>query len=79
MDRQHIGIAKLFVRFVVHDQPGRMRQADIARFKTLLFKLPKNHGKAQTDHTASIDEIVARAKALPPEKVGLAPPRSTAI
>lgn len=73
MDRQHIGIAKRFVRFVGHDQPGRMRQADIARFKSLLFKLPKHHGKSPRDHTASIDELVARAQALPPKDVGLAP------
>ena len=73
MDKQHIGIARLFVRFVGHDQPGRMRQVDIARFKSLLFKLPKHHGKSPSDHTASIDELVAKAQALPPEKVGLSP------
>jgi integrase len=73
LDRQHIGIATLFVRFVGHDKPGRMRQVDIARFKSLLFKLPKNHGKSPRDHTASIDELVARARTLPPEKVGVSP------
>lgn len=79
MDKQHIGIAKLFVRFVGHDQPGRMRQADIARFKSLLFKLPKHHGKSPRDHTASIDELVARAQALPPKMWVSPPPRSAAI
>jgi integrase len=71
MDRQHIGVAKLFVRFVGHDQPSRMRQTDISRFRTLLFQLPKNHGKSPKDHTLPIAALVARAKDLPPEEVGL--------
>jgi len=72
-DRQHISIAKLFVRFIGHDQPERMRQADIARFKSLLFQLPKDHGKSPKDHQLPISALVARAKELPPEKVGLSP------
>lgn len=72
-DRQHIGIARLFVRFIGHDQPERMQQADIARFKSLLFQLPKNHGKSPKDHQLPISALVARAKELPPEKVGLSP------
>ncbi|MFA7413293.1 MAG: site-specific integrase [Rhizobium sp.] len=73
LDRQHVGIAKLFVRFIGHDQPERMQQADIARFRSLLFQLPKNHGKSPNDHVLPVAELVARAKSLPSEKVGLSP------
>ncbi len=72
-DKQHIGIAGLFVRFIGHDQPARMRQSDIARFKSLLFQLPKNHGRSPNDHELPISALVARGKELPPEEVGLAP------
>lgn len=70
-DRQHISIAKLFVRFVGHDQPRRMRQAHISQFRSLLFNLPKNHGKSPKDHLLPLSALVARAETLPPEEVGL--------
>lgn len=71
MAKQHVNIAKLFVRFIGHDQPQMVRQVDISRFRSLLYKLPKNHGKSPKDHKMSIADLVARAEGLPPDKVGM--------
>ena len=73
MIKQQVAVAKLLVRFVGHDQPARMRQRNIAEFRSLLFKLPKSHGKSPNDHIIPLSEILGRAKDLPPEKVGLSP------
>lgn len=50
-----------------------MRQAHISQFRSLLFKLPKNHGKSPKDHLLPVADLVARGEKLPPEKVGLSP------
>jgi len=68
---QHKAVAGLFVRFVGHDQPRRMRQANLSEFRSLLFKLPKNHGKSPKDHVLPVNSLVERAETLAPEEVGL--------
>lgn len=73
MIKQHVSIARLFVRFVGHDQPARLRQRNISEFRSMLFKLPKSHGKSPNDHIMPLSELLARATTLPPEKVGLSP------
>lgn len=69
--KQHIALAKLFVRFVGHDNPARMNQSHISDFKVALSQLPKNYGKSPQDHVLPLVAILARAKDLPPEQVGL--------
>ncbi|MDP2118538.1 MAG: site-specific integrase [Hoeflea sp.] len=71
MVRQHAAIANMIVRFVGHDQPSRLRQSDIANFRSALFKLPKSHGKSPKDYLMPFSELIARAETLPPDKVGL--------
>lgn len=69
--RQHLNLAKLFVRFLKHDNPRRVRQSDIAQFRSFLIGLPKTYGKSPKDHELPIEALVERAKTLPPEQVGL--------
>ncbi|CUX29335.1 MULTISPECIES: site-specific integrase [Rhizobium/Agrobacterium group] len=73
MIKQQVSVARLFVRFVGHDQPARMQQTNISEFRSMLFKLPKNHGRSPKDHIIPLSELLARAKGLPPEEVGLSP------
>ncbi|CAN7171330.1 hypothetical protein [Pararhizobium sp. LjRoot238] len=68
--RQHIALAKLFVRFVGHDNPSKMRQAHIANFKSIFYKMPKNYGKSPKDFIISVAEILKRAEDLPVEQRG---------
>jgi len=69
--KQHVALAKLFVRFVGHDNPAKMRQSHISDFKLTLSDMPKNYGKSPQDHVSPLVQILARAKDMPPEKVGL--------
>lgn len=69
--KQHVALAKLFVRFVGHDNPAKMRQSHISDFKVTLSEMPKNYGKSPRDHVIPLIDILARAKDMPPEQVGL--------
>jgi len=69
--KQHVALAKLFVRFVGHDNPAKMRQSHISDFKVTLSVMPKNYGKSPRDHVIPLIDILARAKDMPPEQVGL--------
>ena len=69
--KQHVALAKLFVRFVGHDNPAKMRQSHVADFKLTLSEMPKNYGKSPRDHVIPLIDILARAKDMPPEQVGL--------
>lgn len=69
--KQHVALAKLFVRFVGHDNPAKMRQSHISDFKVTLSEMPKNYGKSPRDHVIPLVDILARAKDMPPEQVGL--------
>ncbi|MBL0370886.1 site-specific integrase [Rhizobium sp. KVB221] len=68
---QHNSLARLFVRFVGHGNPRKMRQTHIAQFRAALVKFPKNYGKSPKDFARTIPEILARAAEMPKEKVGL--------
>lgn len=68
--QQHVRLAKLFVRFVGHDHPARMRQSHIANFKSIFFKMPKNYGKSPKDFVISIADILKRAEGLPADERG---------
>jgi hypothetical protein len=68
---QHVSLVKLFVRFVGHDNPSKMRQSHIAQFRSALIQFPKNYGKSPKDFTLTVPEILARAAEMPKEKVGL--------
>lgn len=67
---QHLALAKLFVRFVQEHDPRDMRQSQIAAFKRILYKMPKNYGRSPKDHVASIDTLLKRAEGLPAEQRG---------
>lgn len=71
---QHVALAKLFVRFVGHDNPANMRQSQIADLKEAFYRMPKYYGKSPQDFVISFSDLIKRAERLPPEKVGLAPP-----
>lgn len=68
---QHIQLAKLFVRFLEHDDARRMQQGDLARFRDLFLSLPKTYGKSPRDHVVPLSDILARAAKLPKDQVGL--------
>jgi integrase len=69
--RQHIQLAKLFERFLGHDNPTRVGQKHLAQFRDVLLKFPKNYGKSPRDHIISVSDILARAERLPKDQVGL--------
>ncbi|MBC7280211.1 site-specific integrase [Hoeflea sp.] len=69
--KQHIQLAKLFVRFLGHDNPTRVGQKHLAQFRDILLKFPKNYGKSPRDHVISVSDILARAEKLPKAEVGL--------
>ena len=69
--KQQIALARLFVRFVGHNNPRKMRQSHIAQFRSALLKFPKNYGKSPKDLTLTVPEILARAAEMPADKVGL--------
>lgn len=69
--KQQIALARLFVRFVGHDNPRKMRQTHIAQFRSALLKFPKNYGKSPMDLKLTVPEILARAADMPADKVGL--------
>lgn len=69
--KQHIQLAKLFERFLGHDNPTRVGQQHLAQFRDVLLKFPKNYGKSPRDHVISVSDILARAEKLPKAEVGL--------
>lgn len=69
--KQHVQLAKLFKRFLGHDNPTRVGQQHLAQFRDVLLKFPKNYGKSPRDHVISVSDILARAEKLPKAEVGL--------
>jgi len=67
---QHVALARLFAKFVGHDNPGKMRQAHIANLKSIFYKMPKNYGKSPKDFIISVADILKRAEQLPAEQKG---------
>ena len=71
--RQHVALARLFTKCVGQDNPTKIRQSDISDFRSILLKLPKNHGKIRADEGRTIEQILERAEALPSSQKGLSP------
>lgn len=71
--RQHLSVARLFTKFVGHDDPRRIRQQDVAGYRSMLSKLPRHYGKSPADDERSIDELLSRAAQMNPTQVGLGP------
>lgn len=69
--RQHVALAKLFKKFLGSGNTRLATQEKIAEFRSVLLRLPKNHGKIRSDEDRSILEILARAEGLPDSERGL--------
>ena len=52
------------------DDVALVNQSQVAEYRSLLLKLPKNHGKDPKDFDRSLNELLEQAKTLPPDKVG---------
>ena len=70
--RQYQAFGALLQRVIAKSDVRGLVQADVVKFRAVLFRLPKSFGKSPSDHTASIEEILAKASTLPKEKVGMA-------
>jgi len=62
--------AQLFVKMLGADDVALISQARIADYRTLLLNLPKTYGKNPKDFDRPLEELLDRARTLPPEKVG---------
>jgi integrase len=69
--KQYFSFARLFVTITGKRDVTKLRQSDAAKFREMLYKLPKSWGKSSRDATATLEDMQARAAKLPPEKVGL--------
>ena len=70
--RQYQAFGALLQRVIGKADVRDLVQADVVKFRAVLFRLPKSFGKSPKDHTAPIEEILEKAAALPKEKVGMA-------
>lgn len=70
--RQYQAFGALLERVIAKADVRDLVQADVVKFRAVLFRLPKSFGKSPTDHTAPIEEILAKGTGLPKEKVGMA-------
>lgn len=70
--RQYESFASLFTLLTGISDLRHLRQHHATAFRAELAKLPKSWGKSPADHTATRDQLMERARKLPPEKVGLA-------
>ncbi|MBL4917088.1 DUF6538 domain-containing protein [Szabonella alba] len=68
---QYRGFATLLQRVTGKTDIRTLVQSDAAHFNSVLLKLPKTFGKSPKDKLDPIPLILERAKALPPETVGL--------
>ncbi|TDE41234.1 DUF6538 domain-containing protein [Antarcticimicrobium sediminis] len=64
--------AKLFLLITGVEDLRQIRPAHLSRFRDMLHKIPKSWGKGPNDATMTWEQVIARAKTLPPAKVGLA-------
>lgn len=70
--RQYQAFGALLQRVIGKADVRDLVQADVVKFRAVLFRLPKSFGKSPKDHTAPIEEILEKAATLPKEKVGMA-------
>ncbi|MEO1951594.1 hypothetical protein [Thioclava sp.] len=69
--RQYRSFGDLFTLLTGITDIRQIRQTDATAFRAALRKIPKSWGKSPKDHTATREEAMARAAALPADKVGL--------
>lgn len=69
--RQYQSFGDLFTQLTGIADVREIRQADAKEFRATLQKIPKSWGKSPGDRAASRDQVMARAAALPGDKVGL--------
>lgn len=65
--------AKLFIAVTGIELVTEIDQQHLKYYKGILQRLPKSYGKSPKDTERSIQEILARAEALPPDQIGLSP------
>jgi integrase len=70
--RQYRAFGALLQRVTGKTDVRALLQADFVKLRATLLQLPKSFGKSPSDHTLPIESILAKAAALPKEKVGLA-------
>lgn len=70
--RQYVTFGRLFVTLTGKRDLTKLHQSDAARFRELLYKVPKSWGKSSKDANATLKQLLERSANLPPEKVGLA-------
>ena len=70
--RQYQAFGTLLQRVIGKTDIRYLLQSDLVKFRATLLKLPKSFGKSPTHHTLPMEAILAKAAALPQEKVGLA-------
>ena len=63
-------VAELFVKMIGADDAALVNQSQVAQYRSLLLKLPKNYGKDPKDFDRSLKELLEEAKTLPTDKVG---------
>lgn len=63
-------VAELFVKMIGADDVMLVDQSQVADYRSLLLKLPKNYGKDPKDFDRSLKELLEGAKTLPSDKVG---------
>ena len=71
--KQIVSTAHLLVKATGIQSICDLEQKHMKFFMDVLDGIPKSYGKSSADTTRSLEEILARGKCLPPEKVGLAP------
>lgn len=69
--RQYLSFVALFTALTGITDVRNIRQSHASAFRADLYQLPKSWGKSPKDAQANRDQIMARAAALPPEKIGL--------
>ena len=55
------------------DDVALVNQSQVAEYRSLLLKLPKNYGKDPKDFDRSLNELLEQAKTLPPDKAIFTP------
>lgn len=70
--RQYVTFGRLFVTLTGKRDLTKIQKGDAARFRELLYKVPKSWGKSSKDANATLKQLLDRSASLPPEKVGLA-------
>lgn len=71
--RQYQSFAALFQQITGLTDVRHIRKSHCARFREVLQIMPKSWGKSPKDAGSTLDQMLEKARDLPPEKVGLSP------